>query len=782
MESFLSFVKDTAVAVGSEIKSQAALLADPAPAAGVSGITYITRKLIATSFPYDDSEKINGATIALPVSATQAAYGVSARALSHYLHSKHAEHFMLYNLSEKSYDTTLFDQQVIDFRFPGFPCPPLSQVFALCSSIHAWLTADDANVAVVHCQSGFGRTITACAWYLAWSGQFKQVQSAVSHVCRRLGVEAESVLIPTQMRYLDYLSAMLAGRKPSVVPVVLERVIMNAIPAFGERKKAANAAANAADTNSAVTTATDATTDANRAPAGMQACRPYLQIFKDSQLLFTSTGRDSTELRWYTANDGVVLFPVGLELEGDILIRIRHLTSDNRRVSMLRFGLHTGFVRTGENMRLVKAQLDGAHNDARFPRGFWLDLIFRTDAAASPSASIPSSPSSPHSTELAEARKKQEAYWNQVLAARRTVDSATAQADLSNLLPTYTTRAPQTDDSSSQQHTPASSPLAKDAAQQKRLPTATVAHPAAPLPTAAPVTNTNTSTSSSTVRPSLGALFSTAVEKFGATAPKLTSALWSGIGSSGSGNATNTTAAAVVDPETAKLHAADAAALRQAKKRAATEAAVQAAMQCSPPPVHSPTKAGSSPLPPKAGASSPTAAASSSEAQSDSFADIERYVRTLNNRTIPSAEDSDDDAFMHSGAQHQKDEADLTAAMEQHFREEGDEKPASASSVHTTSSAPTKQEKKSSDADLFASLAAELEASASPAKAAPASSASSVAAEKKDAAASEADNLSSNLEAELAALAVEGGDDAALDAVDEAALLASLESEMSQEQ
>jgi hypothetical protein len=88
-------------------------------------------------------------------------------------------------------------------------------------------------------------------------------------------------------------------------------------------------------------------------------CTPYLQIFSHSKLIFTSTGLDSKKLRCgprdrialaccadraacpcpseYKPEDISVLFPVDLNLEGDVLIRVRHISKSLQRQSMLRF-------------------------------------------------------------------------------------------------------------------------------------------------------------------------------------------------------------------------------------------------------------------------------------------------------------------------------------------------------------------------------------------------------------------------------------------------------------
>ena len=100
--------------------------------------------------------------------------------------------------------------------------------------------------------------------------------------------------------------------------------------------------------------------------AASQGCRPYLQIFKNAKLIYTTTGRDKV-LRSYSAADNSILFPVGLVLDGDILVRVRHLDRAMNRVSMLRFGFHTGYILPG-NTRFTKTELDGAARDKRYGR------------------------------------------------------------------------------------------------------------------------------------------------------------------------------------------------------------------------------------------------------------------------------------------------------------------------------------------------------------------------------------------------------------------------------
>lgn len=302
------------------------VVASPEPeplSAAELGISYISSDILVMGFPSEEGKLIDN--------------------LSHFFRVHHRGRFMIINLSEAEYDYSKFENQVIDFKFPGYPAPPLNTLFNICSSIHGWLKADSANVVVIHCQSGHGRTFCVVAAYLLWSKRCTTIPSCLEHIASQTHVSVSSLVIPTQTRYLQYVIDVSDGRKPSNKLLHLQRVIMNGIPRFENDK----------------------------------SCLPYLQVFSHATLIYTSTGMDSpAKLREYTAEDASILFPMDINLEGDVLIRVRHISPlTMKKQSMLRFGFHTGFTKPGM-MRFTKSQLDGAEGDARFDSDFFLDLIF----------------------------------------------------------------------------------------------------------------------------------------------------------------------------------------------------------------------------------------------------------------------------------------------------------------------------------------------------------------------------------------------------------------------
>jgi C2 domain of PTEN tumour-suppressor protein len=109
-------------------------------------------------------------------------------------------------------------------------------------------------------------------------------------------------------------------------------------------------------------------------------CAPYLQVFQAGQLLHTVAAtlnlqQQPDALPFCQVADGSISFHVEQVMQGDVLIRCRHLAHSTRqKISMFRAAFHTGYAPPNV-LRFTKVQLDGACNDPRFPDDFFVDLI-----------------------------------------------------------------------------------------------------------------------------------------------------------------------------------------------------------------------------------------------------------------------------------------------------------------------------------------------------------------------------------------------------------------------
>ena len=77
----------------------------------------------------------------------------------------------------------------------------------------------------------------------------------------------------------------------------------------------------------------------------------------------------------YYLSDLSMSFDINTEVEGDVLLRCRHLGRDNSRQTLFRVMFHTSFVTDGL-LRLDKQDLDFGCEDERIPNDLMIDLFF----------------------------------------------------------------------------------------------------------------------------------------------------------------------------------------------------------------------------------------------------------------------------------------------------------------------------------------------------------------------------------------------------------------------
>ncbi|GKY99303.1 hypothetical protein MPSEU_000885400 [Mayamaea pseudoterrestris] len=322
------------------------------PALKDAQVVYVTDRLIAMSHP----------AMASPDGSITAERKLAA--VAHMLQRRHENRYMVWNLSEVDYDVAIMQDQVLTYSFPGSPSPPLGLMLKLLLSMESWLKADARNVAVVHCLTGKGRTSTVLAAFLCWMGEagFSDIYDALAYIASCKQLNPDELTIPSQRRYASYFKNMLEGIRPSQPPLMLKRIIMSTAPRFALGPPREDGKDKDDETQ-------------------RLGCAPYLQIFKAGKLLHTAPAslhfqQSERELPFCQVADGSIAFHVDLVVQGDILVRCRHL-GHKQRISMFRAAIHTGYT-PPKVMRLTKAQLDGACMDERFPDDFFLDLIFES--------------------------------------------------------------------------------------------------------------------------------------------------------------------------------------------------------------------------------------------------------------------------------------------------------------------------------------------------------------------------------------------------------------------
>ncbi|XP_045553870.1 tensin isoform X5 [Salmo salar] len=290
-------------------------------------LVYITERIISVSFPSGAEER---------------SYTSNIKEVASMLASKHGEHYLLLNLSERRNDITKLNHKVLEFGWPDHYAPALDKICSMCKAMDTWLNADQHNVVVLHNKGNRGRTGVVVAAYMHYSNISASADQALDRFAMRRFYEDKALPVgqPSQKRYVRYFSGLLSGHiKINNKPLFLHHVIMHGIPNFESKG----------------------------------GCRPFLKIYQAMQPVYTS-GIYNVQGDSHTSI--CITIEPGLLLKGDILLKCYHkrFRSPIRDV-VFRVQFHTCAI---HDLGVVfgKNELDQTFKDERFPEYGKVEFVF----------------------------------------------------------------------------------------------------------------------------------------------------------------------------------------------------------------------------------------------------------------------------------------------------------------------------------------------------------------------------------------------------------------------
>jgi len=315
-------------------------------------LTYITGRIVGMGFP---------------ASGVEGMYRNPIAEVAKFLLDRHGDNFMIWNLSTRTYDYSLFNNQILDYGFPDHHNPPLLLLFTIIKSMHSWLAADLANVAVVHCLAGKGRTGTIIACYLIFCGEIQSPTAALDFYGNKRSHASKGVSRPSQIRYVQYFHDVCftnQSYKPKTKN--LSKIIFSSMPVYQPSIQICQMSDSCAIAQSGVNIEEIVLADSS------------------------SIGQPTI------TEDGSVIYELNALVRGDIVIRCSYITMMLRRESpLLRASFHTAFLDDSNTLSFSKSEIDLASSDDRFSNDFQMILYF-TD---------------PPETNV-DGLSKSESYWN----------------------------------------------------------------------------------------------------------------------------------------------------------------------------------------------------------------------------------------------------------------------------------------------------------------------------------------------------------------------------------
>ncbi|XP_061653678.1 tensin-3-like isoform X3 [Phyllopteryx taeniolatus] len=290
-------------------------------------LTYITERIIAVSFPRGCLEEI---------------YAHNLKDVTRMLKSKHADNYLIINLSEKRHDLSRMNPKTLDTGWPDMHAPPLDKICTICKAMESWLNADPLHVVVIHCRGGKGRIGVVISSFVNFTDVSASADQALDRFAMRKYYDdkVSALMTPSQKRYVWILNSLLSGSmKINASPLFLHCVILHGIPNF----------------------------------ESSGVCRPYVKVYQGMQAVYSSG--------IYHIGPGhrgricVTLEPAQL-LKGDIMMKCYHkseVSSERDVIFQLQF--HTGAVQ-GYKLMFDKEDMEAANKDPRFPEYGKVEVFF----------------------------------------------------------------------------------------------------------------------------------------------------------------------------------------------------------------------------------------------------------------------------------------------------------------------------------------------------------------------------------------------------------------------
>ncbi|XP_068563722.1 auxilin isoform X3 [Cebidichthys violaceus] len=326
--NFKDNLKDTLKDTSTKVMHQVATYTK-----GELDIAYITSRIIVMTYPAE---------------SVQIGYQNHVEDIRSFLDSRHADHYTVFNLSQRNYRGAKFSNRVSECNWPSRQAPSLHNLFAVCKNMHNWLKQNPKNVCVITCSDGRAPSgVLVCAMFCFCHLFNNPVPAMQLLSAKRPG----SGLWPSHRRYIGYVCSMVS-EKPSLPhskPLMIKGLTVTPVPCFNKQRS---------------------------------GCRPFCDVLIGETKIFT-TAQEYERMREHRVQEGKVVFPLGVSVQGDVVVSVYHMRStiggrlqakvSNTQIFQIQF--HTGFIAPGTTMlKFNKPELDACDSPEKYPQLFHVIL------------------------------------------------------------------------------------------------------------------------------------------------------------------------------------------------------------------------------------------------------------------------------------------------------------------------------------------------------------------------------------------------------------------------
>lgn len=166
--------------------------------------------------------------MAIPTNGITKQWRNSKEEIAEFLEERHNQ-YMIYNLTEKSYSSSEFENRVQHVGFLDHHPPRFNHLIKVIDHIVTFLSEDPSNVACIHCRAGRGRTGLVCSCVLLGMEICHDPWEALEFFAGRRSKISKGSTSPPQLRYCNYFYYYLKyfGKENPYKPIPDYRVYLS---------------------------------------------------------------------------------------------------------------------------------------------------------------------------------------------------------------------------------------------------------------------------------------------------------------------------------------------------------------------------------------------------------------------------------------------------------------------------------------------------------------------------------------------------------------------------
>ncbi|NWQ78538.1 GAK kinase, partial [Columbina picui] len=280
----------------------------------------------------------------------------------------HFVDFLMQDFSRLSFCSALSSETlnflvVSECGWPARRAPNLQNLYSICKNMHIWLKQDQKNVCIVHCLDGRAASAVVVCSFLCFCRLFTTAEAAVYMFSMK---RCPPGIWPSHKRYIEYMCDMMAEEPiiPHSKPILVRSVIMTPVPLFSKQRN---------------------------------GCRPFCEVYVGDERVAT-TSQEYDKMKEFKTEDGKAVIPLGITVQGDVLIVIYHarstlggrLQAKMASMKMFQIQFHTGFVpRNATTVKFAKYDLDACDIQEKYPDLFQVNLEVEVEPRDRPSCEQP---------------------------------------------------------------------------------------------------------------------------------------------------------------------------------------------------------------------------------------------------------------------------------------------------------------------------------------------------------------------------------------------------------